>query len=137
MKYLVKVPINGFETANEVEISKIDDVFATMTLKVKNSQDEAKITLVDPYQLDSNYSFEIPIAIKTLLDISDESELSIYLAVVLQQPIEGSIVNFRAPFVFNNKTEKMAQVIFSTKQEPNYKIDATLREYIEKEKIEL
>jgi flagellar assembly factor FliW len=137
MEFLVKLPIKGFEVVEKVKIEEIDDTFSTLVLFKGNSKNDVKMTLVNPYKLTADYSFEIPIASKTLLEINENSKLKVFLAVVLQKPIEKSIVNFRAPFIFNTTSQKMAQIIFSPKEEPNYSINSKLEDFLNIEDIKI
>jgi flagellar assembly factor FliW len=107
MVFDVKSPILGFEDLRNVELKKIDDFFAS----IKNVEQSAPIfTVVNPYAL-REYSFDIPVTLKVLLDIQDSSKLEVYNVVVLQNPIEKSLINFLAPMVFNFDNMTMGQIV--------------------------
>lgn len=107
MTFDLQVPILGFDNIKQVELQKIDDVFMKM-----QAVEDANIsfTLVNPFAL-TEYDFEIPQNLQNLLDISDSSNLLIYNIVLIQTPIEDSMVNFIGPLVFNTDTKKAAQII--------------------------
>lgn len=107
MIFDLQVPILGFDNIKQVELQKIDDVFMKM-----QAVEDANIsfTLVNPFAL-TEYDFEIPQNLQNLLDISDSSNLLIYNIVLIQTPIEDSMVNFIGPLVFNTDTKKAAQII--------------------------
>ena len=109
MKFDVITPLLGFEDVQNVELEKIDDIF----MKMQSSSDEhISFTLVNPFVL-REYDFEIPEKIRDLLDVTEESNILIQNIVLIQTPIEDSIVNFIGPIVFNTDTKKAAQIILS------------------------
>lgn len=107
MKFDVCVPILGFESVKQVSLEKIDDVFMTM-----KSLDEEYIsfTMINPFTL-REYDFEIPDNIQQLLEIDKNSNLIVLNIVLIQTPIEDSVVNFVGPIVFNTDSHKAAQVV--------------------------
>lgn len=107
MKFLVKKPITGFENINEVELIKVDDIFSI--LKV---DERVLFTLINPFAL-REFSFDVPADVKALLEINKESKLEVYTNVVMKEPITESIVNFKAPFVFNYDNKTCAQVVLN------------------------
>ena len=107
MIYDVKKPILGFENILQVELQEIDGLFSS--LKAIGSE-IISWTLVNPYHL-REYSFDIPKDVQVLLDITPDSEILVYNIVVLSNPITDSVVNFKAPLLFNKNNKKMAQFI--------------------------
>jgi len=129
MIYEVKKPILGFENVKRVELLDIDKAFSMLTPL------EHKIpgfTLINPYVL-KEYSFDIPSDVKALLDINPNSNLLVYNIVVLHNPITKSIVNFKAPLLFNKDNKTMAQFIID---EPYMTIEEALSLKEQQEKIE-
>ncbi len=109
MKFDISVPLLGFENVKHVELQKIDDIF----MKMISCEDEhISFTLIDPFVL-REYDFEVPNNIKDILDINEKSNLLILNIVLIQTPIESSIVNFIGPLIFNTDNKKVAQVILS------------------------
>lgn len=109
MKYSIKSDILGFDNIKQMELGKIDDLFYTL----KSTGDEnISFTLVSPYQL-REYSFDLPNSVKTELDINESSNVAVYNIVVLQEPLDESVVNFRAPLVFNEDNGLMAQAVLT------------------------
>jgi len=107
MKYQIKKPILGFENVLEVEFDKVDDLFATLSAV---DAEVPSFTLVNPYQL-REYSFDIPKDVQVLLDINENSNILVYNIVVLHNPMTESVVNFKAPLIFNIDNGTMAQFI--------------------------
>lgn len=107
MKFEMSIPLLGFEDLKQVELQKIDDIFMKM-----QSLDEKHIsfTLIDPFIL-REYDFEVPESIREILDITKDSNIIVQNIVLIQNPIEESIVNFIGPILFNTDTKKAAQVI--------------------------
>ena len=124
MKFDVSVPLLGFENVNQVELEKIDDIF----MKMQAVKDEhISFTLINPFIL-REYDFEIPTPIQELLEIDDKSNILILNIVLIQTPIENSVINFIGPVIFNTDNQKVAQIILpeSTKYGVAEKIDSFL-----------
>ncbi|MDQ1337321.1 MAG: flagellar assembly factor FliW [Campylobacterota bacterium] len=109
MKFDICVPILGFENVKQVTLEKIDDIFMRM-----QSVDDKYITftLIDPFVL-IDYDFEIPDNTQELLGIDKTSNIIVLNIVLIQTPIENSVVNFIGPMVFNTDNNKAAQIILS------------------------
>jgi len=109
MIYEVKKPILGFENVLKVSLEEIDGLFST--LKAVDTPIPS-FTLVNPYQL-REYSFDIPKDVAVLLDIKEDSNILVYNIVVLHNPMTESVVNFKAPLIFNKDNGKMAQFVLN------------------------
>jgi len=107
MVYEVKKPILGFENVLKVSLEEIDGLFSTLKAVDK---EYPSFTLVNPYQL-RDYSFDIPKDVQVLLDIKENSNILVYNIVVLHNPMTESVVNFKAPLIFNKDNGTMAQFI--------------------------
>jgi flagellar assembly factor FliW len=113
MKFDMSTPLLGFEDVKQVELQKIDEVF----MKMQSHEDEnISFTLVNPYAL-REYDFEVPQKLKEELEITTESNLLIFNIILIQTPIENSIVNFVGPLVFNVDVQKVAQIIIPNSKE--------------------
>jgi len=126
MLFDLKVPLLGFESLEKMELEKIDDIF--MRLKSPDA-DEPSFTLIDPFVL-REYVFDIPTATQALMEIDDKSNLLIFNIIIVQKPIENSVVNFAAPLVFNTDNNTMAQVILSN--DPHNLVVEPISNYLEK-----
>jgi len=116
--YSIKKPIPGFENQHDATFQIIDESFALLKLG------DVIFTLVNPFALDKDYSFEIPADVRVLLDINEENPPLVYCNLVRQEPFKDSIVNFKAPILLNPKNHTLAQVILD---EYSY---APLKEFI-------
>ena len=124
MLFDLKAPLLGFESITQMELQKIDDIF--MRLKTPDAE-EPSFTLVNPFVL-RDYAFEVPAPLQKAMGIEDGSNLLIFNIIVVQTPIENSVVNFAAPLVFNVDTKSMAQVIIS--DNPDYGIAEPISNYL-------
>ena len=107
MKFEITTPLLGFENVKEVKLEKIDDIF----MKMQAVDDEfISFTLINPFVI-REYDFEVPQNIQDSLEIDDESNLLTLNIVLIQNPIEDSVINFIGPIVFNTDNNKAAQVI--------------------------
>jgi len=105
MKFDISVPLLGFENIKQVELQKIDDVFMKM---ISCEDAHISFTLVDPFVL-REYDFEVPNNVKNIMEIDEKSNLLILNIVLIQTPIESSVVNFIGPLIFNTDNNKAAQ----------------------------
>ena len=129
MSYEVKSHILGFDDTKKVDIVEIDDLFATM----KDVENESiSFTLANPYLL-REYTFDVPIAIQTLLEINEKSNVKVYNIVVVQKPLEESRINFLAPIVINEDNKTMAQIVLDPKENPDYGMAEPIKDFISKE----
>jgi len=113
MEFTICSPLLGFEGIKKVRLEKIDDIFMKMT----SCEDEKiSFTLINPFVL-RPYDFELPTKFQELLEATTESNLLILNIVVIQNPIEESMVNFLAPIIFNTDTHKAAQIILEESTE--------------------
>ena len=125
MKFDISVPLLGFENIKQVELEKIDDVFMKM---VSCEDSHISFTLIDPFVL-REYDFEIPTNLKDILEVNEQSNILILNIVLIQSPIESSVVNFIGPLIFNTDNNKSAQIILaeSTKYGVAEKISTFLK----------
>jgi flagellar assembly factor FliW len=125
MSYEVKADILGFEKIKKVEIVKIDELFATM----KDAENtDISFTIINPYPL-REYSFDLPAYVKVLLDINEKSNVSVYNIVVIQNPLEKSVINFLAPIVINHDNNTAAQALLDAKAHPDFGMAETIESF--------
>ncbi len=128
MVFEVKAPILGFDELTRVELRGIDDFFSSLKNADKNVP---AFTLINPYAL-REYSFDIPNSIRILLDLKEDSKVEVYNIVVLQNPIEKSVVNFIAPLIFNHDNMTMGQVVLEASKYPDFGVAEEIATYIQK-----
>jgi len=122
----VKSPILGFENITKYEFTQVDDNFVTI-----KSCDGAvpSFTLINPFAL-REYSFDIPLAIKALLELKTDTNLLVYNIMVIKNPFNESLINFAAPLVFNVDNKTMAQVILDEASYPDFNPIECLSTYL-------
>lgn len=126
MKFDISVPLLGFENIRQVELQKIDDIF----MKMQSTTDEyISFTLINPFVL-REYDFEVPSNIQKVIEADEKSNLLILNIVLIQTPIEDSIVNFIGPLVFNTDNNRAAQVILS--DSPKYAVAEKISDFLNK-----
>jgi len=126
MVFEVKFPILGFDSVKRVKLTKIDDLF----MKLENSDDATpSFTLVNPFML-RDYSIDIPPYLKSLLEITDKSNILIVNVMIVSTPIENSTVNFIAPLVFNFDNNNMAQLVLDSNRYPHLGLSESISKYI-------
>ena len=127
MSYEIKGNILGFEDTLNVEIHEVDELFSTMQDK---DNENISFTIANPYTL-REYSFDLPINIKVLLDINENSNVSVYNIVVVQKPLEDSTVNFLAPIIVNNDNKKIGQAVLDPKKHPDFGMSEKIKSFKE------
>ncbi|DAB28249.1 MAG: flagellar biosynthesis protein FliW [Sulfurimonas sp. RIFOXYD12_FULL_33_39] len=126
MKFDICLPILGFEDVKEVTLEKIDDIF----MKMQSLSDKhISFTLIDPFIL-REYDFEIPSKTQELLEIDEKSNIIVLNIVLIQTPIENSVVNFIGPLVFNTNNNKAAQIILT--ESANYGVAEQISTFLKK-----
>lgn len=125
MQYSVKSSISGFEQIKKVELSEIDELFSTLK---SLEGDDIRFTVVNPYIL-REYSFDVPQEIRTLLDINENSNVLVYNIVVIQDPLDESLINFLAPLIFNQDNASMAQIVLDADAHPDAGIAVPLKTF--------
>ena len=126
-KYEVRGNILGFEDTVNVEINEIDDLFSTMQ---DADNKDISFTIANPYSL-REYSFDLPSDIKVILDINENSNVSVYNMVVIQKPLESSTINFLAPIIINNDNNKVAQAVLDVKKHPEFGMAESIKSFKE------
>ena len=107
MLFKVKKPIPGFEHLDKVILRKIDDSFSIL----ENENGEVIFILINPFLLKKEFDFEVPADIRVLLDLKEGSKTYIFTNVIKKNPTNESLINFKAPFIFNLDNFTCAQVI--------------------------
>ncbi|MDB2562058.1 flagellar assembly protein FliW [Sulfurimonas sp.] len=126
MKFDISVPLLGFENVTQVELQKIDDIF----MKMQSTTDEhISFTLINPFVL-REYDFEIPTNVQEIIEADENANLLILNIVLIQTPIEDSIVNFIGPLVFNTDNNRAAQIILS--DSPKYTVAEKISSFLNK-----
>lgn len=126
MTFEVKSKILGFENIKELKLTKIDELFSTLS---STEDDNISFTVVDPHKL-REYNFEISDEVEKVLDITDEEELMVYNIVLVQNPLEKSQINFLAPLVFNKTNNSMAQAVLEVHDHQEYGLNERLKSFL-------
>jgi len=124
MQYQVKSTILGFENVECVELHEIDELFSTL----RSCDGNISFTLVNPYIL-REYSFDLPTAIRVLLDINEDSKVVVYNIAVIQDPLDESCINFLAPLIFNQDNATMAQAVLDVKNHPGFALAEPIKKF--------
>ena len=127
MSYDIRGEILGFADTGSVEIVEIDDLFSTM---VDTKNENISFTIVNPYLL-REYSFDIPLDIKVLLGITEDSKLTVHNILVVQKPLENSTINFLAPIIINEDNKKLGQFILDPIKNPDFGMAESIKSFKE------
>jgi len=129
MSYKVVSEILGFKETKEVVIEPIDELFSKMS---DTNDENISFTLINPFLL-REYAFDLPQDMKKLLQIDDNTNLSVYNILLIQKPLEKSVINFLAPIVVNNDNKTLAQVILEPKEYPDFGMAERIESFKAKE----
>ena len=125
MQYDVRGELLGFEETRKVELAQIDELFSTIR-DIDN--EHISFTVVNPYAL-REYSFNLPSDVKILLEINSDSHVSVYNLLVIQKPLDKSVINFLAPIVINEDNKKLAQVVLDPVKHPDFGFAETIESF--------
>lgn len=129
MIFDVKSPILGFEKVTKMKLEKIDDIF----IRLSNAEDEVPVfTLINPFVL-REYEFDVPVALKVLLDLDNSKNIFTANIMVIQTPIQNSTINFLAPVIFNFDNHTMGQVVLDSLKYPQYGLAESISNYYQAE----
>ena len=126
MQFELKLPLLGFESINQMELQKIDDIF----MRLESDGEGPTFTLISPFAL-REYAFDIPTSLQALMEVNEQSNLLIYTMVILNTPIENSTINFVAPLIFNTDNQTMAQIIIDNRAD--FSIAEPIKTYLKEE----
>ncbi len=127
MVFDVKYPILGFENVTSFDFDAVDDNFAT--IKAVDNGGIPSFTLINPFVL-REYTFDIPTSIRSLMDIKEDSNILVYLILIVKRPFNESLANFLAPIVLNIDNKTLSQVILDEMQYPDYFAAEPLTKFI-------
>ena len=125
MQYNVQSTILGFDQISKVELSEIDELFSTLK---SCDDDNIRFTVVNPYML-REYSFDVPKDIRELLDINEDSKVLVYNVMIIQDPLNESRINFRAPLIFNQDNGSMAQAVLDSEVHAEFGMAVSLKTF--------
>ena len=123
MKLDVVSPIFGFESIKEFEFEVIDEFFSYI------KSGDIRFTLISVDKI-REYDIAIDESYKNLLELDENSKADIYAIVVLQNPIENSLINFAAPIIINSKKALLAQVALDLDRYKEYGISEPISKYL-------
>lgn len=104
--------IPGFEGEKQFVLLPIENNDAFHVLQSIQTEHLAFI-VTNPYDITTNYNFEIDEAIVDTLLIENPIEVAVLSIVSLKDTIEQSTINLKAPIVWNTTNNKAKQVILN------------------------
>jgi len=116
-------PILGFENITHYTLKQIDDFFYTL------ENGDISFTLIDPAKV-RDYTFDLPAVYAQKLEADRETQLKTLAIVVLQNPIEASVINFLAPVVINEEKKLLAQVALDEQKYPDFGLAEKIGRYL-------
>lgn len=111
--YKIILPILGFEQTKNLKIIKQDEYFSTIVL---DNEAQIKIHIVNINYLNKiplNFNIEEDVLEK--LNIEKQEDVDIFFCLVVQNPIEDSIVNLIAPILINHEEKLIGQYVTKNK----------------------
>jgi flagellar assembly factor FliW len=107
MAYEVRHQLPGFEKITNVEIERSED---GLTSVLRGCGDDCiELSLINASITTDGY--DIPDGIATLLDINENSNVSVYFVVVIAEDINNSTINLGAPIIVNEDNHTLAQAV--------------------------
>ncbi|MFJ5769131.1 flagellar assembly protein FliW [Psychrobacillus sp. NPDC093180] len=109
--------IPGFEKERNFILLPIENNDAFHVLQSVQTVELAFI-VTNPYEITTDYSFELDEATVHALQIQDEKEVAVLAIVSLKETIAQSTINLKAPIIFNSTNQKAKQVILNDESYP-------------------
>jgi flagellar assembly factor FliW len=107
--FRIELPLLGFENIKELDIESIDSNFSTLVL---NKEKNLNINLVNiSYFKKADFNFNIDDDTLEKMHIHELNDFKIFFCVVMQKPIEDSIVNLAAPILINERHKLIGQYV--------------------------
>ena len=107
--YKIELPLLGFEDIKELDIKSVDNNFVTLEL---NKEKNLSINLVNiSYFKEADFNFNIDDEALEKMHIKEPKKIKIFFCIVMQKPIENSIVNLAAPVLINEKEKLIGQYV--------------------------
>ncbi|MGL5750138.1 MAG: flagellar assembly protein FliW [Paraclostridium sp.] len=118
MSIIFEKGILGFEEYREYEIFDIESNPIFKEIKSKREGNIGFI-IVSPFEIEENYDIEIDKGTLNELHIKSPKDVLLYNIVTLNESIESSTINLRAPIVINTNNNLAKQIIL---QDEKYNI---------------
>ena len=107
--YKIELPLLGFENIKELDIKSVDNNFVTLEL---NQEKNLNINLVNiDYFKEADLNFNIDDVTLEKMHIKELKDFKIFFCIVMQDPIEESIVNLAAPVLINERDKLIGQYV--------------------------
>jgi flagellar assembly factor FliW len=107
--YDIVFPLLAFEDCKKTHLEILDKNFTALTL---DNERKVKIQLVNINYLNKlALNFDIDDEIIKKLKVENKEDFEIYFCLVIQNPIEDSIVNLMAPVLINHKEKILGQYL--------------------------
>ena len=123
MQIDVASPILGFEDIKTYKLEKIDEFFYKLT------HEDISFTLIEPAKI-REYAFDLPPFYSLKLQAENAEDLLVLAIVILQNPIEESVVNFLAPVVINTSKKLLVQVALDEQKYPDFALAEKISRYL-------
>ncbi len=107
--YEVKEAILGFEKYSKVKIEKSSDFLSTI---IFDEEEFLSIHITNAKYL-KNITFDLSAEMIESLHIKDSDSFDIYFTMLIQDPINQSVLNLGAPILINEKLKLIAQFVTS------------------------
>lgn len=102
--------IPGFEEETSFVLLPLEEKSIFQILQSTRTESLAFILTI-PYELVSNYNFNLDESTVKALDIQNENEVAVFGIVSLKDTLANTTVNLKAPIVLNTSNKKAKQVI--------------------------
>lgn len=107
--YKVKVPVLGFENISAMDLKTFDKDFSILELD-RHKHINMHLVCLDSlnniklnFKLDKNFTKN--------LELDENTDFKTYFSVVVNYPIEKSVINLSAPIIVNNDKKLLGQYL--------------------------
>jgi len=99
----------GFEEVKELTLTPLDLAFDATFYELRASGEELGFLAVDPFKVAANYSLLLDDQTQQKLDTEASEDIMVLSLVTLNDTLDTSTTNLKAPLLFNLRTKKACQ----------------------------
>ncbi len=124
---IFKQGLPGYENLRNFILTQPSEEYPLFSL---NSLEDESVSflVINPFQFDKNYSFELTPFAKELLQIEAPSALVVFNIINCQKGWEEATINLKAPLIINGANRQGVQVVL----EQPYNIRESLKTFLQR-----
>lgn len=111
--YTVKVPVLGFENISMMDLKPLDSDFSVLELD-KHKHINMHLICLDSLR-NIHLDFRLNSEFMKNLELEETTNMKTYFSIVINHPVEDSVINLSAPIIVNNDKKLLGQYLIRQK----------------------